>query len=345
GGPYDLAGADVAKWAQTDAPTDATAVFGPEDDPATATATAARPGPDGYRPATVHYLNASGHEVNTASPSVTPGGDIDTQEYDRFGHPVRTLEATDRAIALGTHPETERLVAELGLPADSASRARLLDHRTVFSPDGLDVVETLGPVYRASLAEQVEGQSTPASFTAEGESLVQLGATDPLRVQTLAQCCAGAGWSGGGHVFFAANEVGDNASFRVSVPEEGEYQLTALLTKAADYGVVQLSIDGQNVGGTFDGYNPTVTTTSYTAGSTVRLARGDHELRLTVTGKNPAAVAPYYQAGLDRVTLTKTTLNPTLPAGTPVVARDHNTNTYDEGKPDGKAYHLVTTAT
>ncbi|MER7754976.1 DNRLRE domain-containing protein [Kitasatospora sp. NPDC097643] len=345
GGPYAMSGPDVAAWAQTDAPTDATALFGPEDDPGTATASAATPGPDGYRAATVHYLNASGSEVNTATPSVTPGGDIDTTEYDRYGHAVRSLDATDRSIALGTHPDAERFVAELGLPADSASRARLLDHRTVYTSDGLDVAETLGPVYRASLAEAVAGQTTPAVFTAEGESLVQLGATDPLRVQTLAQCCAGAGWSGGSHVFLAADQVGDNASFRVSVPEEGEYQLTALLTKAADYGVVQLSIDGQNVGGTFDGYNPTVTTTSYTAGSTVRLARGDHELRLTVTGKNPAAVAPYYQAGLDRVTLTKTTLNPALAAGTPVLARDHNTHVYDEGKPDGKAYHLVTTST
>ncbi|MFI8085418.1 DNRLRE domain-containing protein [Kitasatospora sp. NPDC086009] len=345
GGPYDLGGPDVAAWAQTDAPTDATAVYGPEDDPGTGTATAARPGPDGYRPAVVHYLNASGNEVNTATPSTTPGGDIDTTEYDRYGHAVRTLEATNRAIALGTHPDTERLAAELNLPADSASRARLLDSRTLYTPDGLDVTETLGPVYRASLAEQVDGQTAPVTVTAEGESLVQLGATDPVRVQTLATCCAGAGWSGGGQVFLAADAVGDNASFRISVPEEGTYQLGALLTKAADYGIVQLSIDGQNVGAPFDGYSAAVTTTPFAAGPTGRLARGDHELRLTVTGKNPAAVAPSYQAGLDRVTLTKTTLNPTLAAGTPVVARDHNTNTYDEGKPDGKAYHLVTTST
>ncbi|MFJ3216708.1 ricin-type beta-trefoil lectin domain protein [Kitasatospora sp. NPDC086801] len=193
GGPYDLSGADVAKWAQTDAPTDATAVFGPEDDPGTNTASAAKPGPDGYKPAGVHYLNASGSEVNTATPSVTPGGDIDTKEYDRYGHVVRALEATNRSIALGTHPDADKIAAELNLTtADSVTRARLLDSRTVFTADGLDVAETLGPVYRASLAEQV---------------------------------------------------------------------------------------------------------------------------------------------------------NPTLAAGTSVVARDHNTNTYDEGKPDGQAYHLVTTAT
>ncbi|WP_104819470.1 DNRLRE domain-containing protein [Kitasatospora sp. MMS16-BH015] len=347
GGPYDLSGADVAKWAQTDAPTDATAVFGPEDEPGTHTATAAKPGPDGYRPATVHYLNASGNEVNTATPSVTPGGDVDTSEYDRFGHVVRTLEATNRAIALGTHPEADRFAAELGLPADSASRSRLLDSRTTYTADGLDVTETLGPLYRASLAEPVTGQTTPAVWTAEGENLVQLGATDTLRAQTKSSCgsCANTTWSGDTQLFFMANEVGDYASFRVSVPEEGEYQLGAVLTKAVDYGIVQLSIDGRNVGGTFDGYNPTVTSTPFNAGSTIRLARGDHELRLTVTGRNPSATTPFYQAGIDKLTLTKTTLNPSLTAGTPVLVRDHNTNTYDEGKPDGRAYHLVTTAT
>ncbi|MFF7456787.1 DNRLRE domain-containing protein [Kitasatospora sp. NPDC008115] len=344
GGPYDMGGADVAKWAQTDAPTDATAVFDPEDDPGTNTATPVKPGKDGYKPAAVHYLNASGNEVNTASPSVTPGGDIDTKEYDRYGHVVRALEATNRSIALGTHPDAARYAAELNLPADSAARSRLLDSRTVYTADGLDVAETLGPVYRASLTEQVGGQSTPVTSTWEAEKLPQLGATAPVRVINDNGALS---WSGGAQLNLVGTQAGAYDVMRVSVPEEGEYVLSGQLTRFNDHGVVQFAIDGQNVGQPIDTFdaNPAGSTAPYTAGQSVRLTRGDHELRFTVTGTNAGSQGDRYHAGLDTITLTKSTVNPTLPAGTPVVVRDHNTNTYDEGKPDGQAYHLVTTAT
>ncbi|MER7758047.1 ricin-type beta-trefoil lectin domain protein, partial [Kitasatospora sp. NPDC097643] len=235
GGPYDLAGADVAKWAQTDAPTDATAVFDAEDDPATNTASAAKPGPDGYKPASVHYLNASGNEVNTATPSVTPGGDIDTREYDRYGHVVRALEATNRSIALGTHPDAAKFADELNLPADPASRARLLDSRTIYTADGVDVLDTLGPVYRASLAEQVNGQTTPVTVTAEAEKLPQLGTNTKVQVDN--NCC-GLTWSGGAHLAIRGTAAGAFDSMRVSVPEEGDYVLSGQLTKNTDHGII-----------------------------------------------------------------------------------------------------------
>ncbi|MEV7603558.1 ricin-type beta-trefoil lectin domain protein, partial [Kitasatospora sp. NPDC089797] len=342
GGPYDLSGTDVAKWAQTDAPTDAAAVFGPEDGPGTGTATAAKPGPDGYKPATVHYLNASGNEVNTATPSVTPGGDIDTKEYDRFGHVVRVLEATNRSIALGTHPDTDKFVAEQNLPTDSASRARSLDSRTVYSADGLDELETLGPVYRASLAEQVNGQTTPVTVTFEAEKLPQLGTN--TKVQIDSDCC-GLTWSGGAQLGIRGTTVGAFDSMRVSVPEEGDYVLSGQLTKNSDHGVVQWAVDGQNVGQPVDTYSATAAVSPFTVGQSVHLARGDHEVKLTLVDTNTASGGERFHAGVDTVTLTKSTVNPTLPAGTSVVARDHNTKTYDEGKPDGQTYHLLTTAT
>ncbi|MEV7923951.1 ricin-type beta-trefoil lectin domain protein [Kitasatospora sp. NPDC088779] len=343
GGPNDLAGADVAKWAQTDAPTDATAVFGPEDDPGANTASAAKPGPDGYKPATVHYLNASGNEVNTAAPSTTPGGDISTTEYDRYGHAVRGLSATNRSIALGVHPDADKLAAELNLTtADSVSRARLLDSRTVYTADGLDVTEILGPVYRASLAEQVNGQTNPAVVTAEAEKLPQLGTNAKVQIDN--DCC-GVTWSGGAQLGIRGTAAGAFDAMRVTVPEEGEYVLSGQLTKNSDHGVIQWAIDGKDVGQRLDTYSASAAVAPYTTGAPVKLTRGDHELKLTVVDTNAASSGERFHTGIDTVTLTKATVNPTLAAGTSVVARDHNTNTYDEGKPDGQAYHLVTTAT
>ncbi|MEU7510957.1 DNRLRE domain-containing protein [Streptomyces sp. NPDC042898] len=161
GGPYDLDGASTAKWGQSDVPTDATAVFDVESTPGTNTATATTPGPDGYQPATVHYLNASAAEVNTATWSPTGAGDIDTAEYDRFGNTVRTLDATGRLLALGLGEDAAQRASELELPDDSAARAGLLDSRSVYSPDGQNLLEETGPVYRALLDEAVPAQADP----------------------------------------------------------------------------------------------------------------------------------------------------------------------------------------
>lgn len=148
GGPYDLDGPTSATWAQVDVPTDATAVFGPEDPVTTTTATPTSPGADGYRAATVHYLDSAAREVNTA----TPGGYVDTTEYDRFGNTTRQLDASNRALALTNYPNGAGALADLGLAQyDTATRATWLDTQTVYSADGIDKISELGPLHRIAL--------------------------------------------------------------------------------------------------------------------------------------------------------------------------------------------------
>ncbi|TWH72141.1 intein/RHS repeat-associated protein [Modestobacter roseus] len=155
GGPYDLDTAALATWAQTRGPTDATAIFGPEDVPSVTTASVRAPGKDGYRAATVHYLDASGREVNTATPSgpgAPPAGFIDTAEYDRHGNVVRSLDATNRLLALGLLPSSASDLAALNLTsADSATRAIALSSLSTYDPGGLDLVRTRGPLLRLAI--------------------------------------------------------------------------------------------------------------------------------------------------------------------------------------------------
>ncbi|WP_144425428.1 polymorphic toxin-type HINT domain-containing protein [Cellulosimicrobium cellulans] len=156
GGPYDLSSASLATWAQSDGPTDATAVFGPQDVPSVTTATATTPGADGYKPATVHYLNAAGLEVNTATPAgknAPVEGFIDTAEYDRTGKTIRTLDATNRLLALRKLPNAEQMLTEWGLQErTSIDLATLFDSRSVYSADGLEVVSETGPAQQLALA-------------------------------------------------------------------------------------------------------------------------------------------------------------------------------------------------
>ncbi|MER7456515.1 LamG-like jellyroll fold domain-containing protein [Micromonospora sp. NPDC126480] len=174
GGPYNLDSAAISTWGQVDLPTDATAVFGPEDDPGRSSATPGLPGTNGYRYATVHYLSAGGKEVNTA----TPGGYIDTKEYDRFGNVIRQLEATERALALGTLPDAADHLAELGLAgSDTATRALALSTVNTYSSDGLDLLETLSPTMSLVLENPVPDpdgsgplEAVPAGATVIGRA-------------------------------------------------------------------------------------------------------------------------------------------------------------------------------
>lgn len=170
GGPYDLTAATIGSWAQVEAPTDATAIFGPDTTISSSTATSTTPGPDGYAAATVHYLNGSGLEVNTASPAAAGTGavgDIDTTEFDRFGNTVRSLDATNRRLALGQLPDAPAQLAELGLTgASTATRALLLSTLTTYSADGLDQLSETGPARRLAVDNDPTTLTVTRSYTA-----------------------------------------------------------------------------------------------------------------------------------------------------------------------------------
>ncbi|MEU4690793.1 LamG-like jellyroll fold domain-containing protein [Actinoplanes sp. NPDC023714] len=171
GGPHDMTAAAVGTWGQKDLPTDATAIFDPEAPPARHNASPSSPGAGGYAYAKVHYLNAGGREVNTA----TPGGHIDTEEYDRFGNVVRELDATDRLLALGTLPDAATGLAELGLlESDTATRALALSTVRRFSDDGVDELETVGPTVTTMLEDALADPdgSGPLEAVPAGETVI-----------------------------------------------------------------------------------------------------------------------------------------------------------------------------
>jgi YD repeat-containing protein len=128
GAPYAMGSTDVAKWAQSDVPTQATAIF-PPDEPQ------GWPASD-YKRATVDYMDAQARTTNIAG----PGGAISTSEFNEFNAPIRTLSAANRAKAL-----------EEG--ANSAEIAKLLDTESVYVEEGGRLTETLGPQHTVKIAK------------------------------------------------------------------------------------------------------------------------------------------------------------------------------------------------
>lgn len=132
GAPYDMSGATIAKWGQKDIPTDATAIFPPDQVPADP--------PSSYSRAAVHYLDAEGQVVNTATPSGagTSAPSITMKETDEFGNVTRALSAQNRLRALAAGPE-------------SVKRSEELDVKRVFSADGIRLLEEWGPLHETRL--------------------------------------------------------------------------------------------------------------------------------------------------------------------------------------------------
>lgn len=127
GAPYAMGSADVAKWAQTDIPAEATAIF-PPDEPM------GWPAGD-YRRATVDYLDGADRLVNV----VSPGGTTATSEYNSYNDVTRTLSPDDRATALKEG-------------AKSAEVSQTLDTQSTYGSEGAELLSALGPLHTVKLA-------------------------------------------------------------------------------------------------------------------------------------------------------------------------------------------------
>ena len=172
--PEAMGTSDVAAWGQTDLPTDATAVFPADVVPASHTGSDLAA--SDYIRATITYADASGREVNTA----TPGGHITTTGYDRFGNTVRQLTAGNRELALtsATSGAAYDELALLHIAGDqSADRAGQLSTLSTYSGDGLQMLEEKGPLHLATLT------STLAAGT--GGTDVPAGTPWPVRQHTV----------------------------------------------------------------------------------------------------------------------------------------------------------------
>lgn len=109
-------------------------------------------------------------------------------------------------------------------------------------------------------------------------------------------------WSGDAQLFWTGAKVGATLTLEFEA-KAGKYDLTAVMTMAADYATVQFGMDDKPVGKPIDFYNsPDVVTSGLQTLGTVELKEGKHTLTLTITGANPSAVQKY-MVGLDYILL------------------------------------------
>jgi serine/threonine protein kinase/WD40 repeat protein len=88
------------------------------------------------------------------------------------------------------------------------------------------------------------------------------------------------------HQLFGAAQKGGHVTLGFDVPITTNYRLDIFFTKASDYGIVEIALDGKRLGERFDGFNREVVPSERVSLGSVHLTEGAHELQFTVMDKN-----------------------------------------------------------
>jgi hypothetical protein len=108
------------------------------------------------------------------------------------------------------------------------------------------------------------------------------------------------GWSDDQQLWWRDGKVGDRLVLEFHVKKTGMYRVVANLTKAVDYGIVKVGVDGEPPK-EFDRFHDAVKHDSLELG-TFKLVKGPHRLVVELVGVNEKAV-PRYMFGLDYLQL------------------------------------------
>ena len=112
-------------------------------------------------------------------------------------------------------------------------------------------------------------------------------------------------WSGDHHLWWTGAKPGDRLDLAFQVESPGEYEVLAVMTKAPDYGIVDLELDGKRVVESFDLFEKkgVITTGPVSLGHHV-LEKGGHKFSALLKGANKDA-AKSYMFALDYLYLKK----------------------------------------
>ncbi|MBN2211557.1 MAG: DUF2961 domain-containing protein [Sedimentisphaerales bacterium] len=111
------------------------------------------------------------------------------------------------------------------------------------------------------------------------------------------------GWSNDRQLWWQDAQPGDVLTLSFDAPAEGRYQITGVFTKAADYGIMDFTVNGQMLRQDVDFYNDEVVVAEVDLGE-AGLKKGANVMKVTIKGTNKLADRRY-MLGLDCLLLQK----------------------------------------
>ena len=110
-------------------------------------------------------------------------------------------------------------------------------------------------------------------------------------------------WSGNQILWWRGAKPGDKLVLSFDAPKAGRYRVAAYLTKSWDYGIHQLSLNGQKAGEPVDLWNKTVVPFGPVDLGVFELQAKDNRLAAEVVGTHPFARPKNFMFGLDAIVL------------------------------------------
>lgn len=111
-------------------------------------------------------------------------------------------------------------------------------------------------------------------------------------------------WSDDDQLWWTGSKPGKKLEIAMPVKEEGKYNVSVVLTKARDYGIVQFYVNDKKAGEPVDLHNEKVTNTEPISLGTFELPAGEQKLTVEIVGANEKAVKSY-MFGMDTIELKK----------------------------------------
>jgi len=112
-------------------------------------------------------------------------------------------------------------------------------------------------------------------------------------------------WSRNAQLWWRDGKVNDTLTVEFDMDKAGEYDVTLGITKAIDYGVFRIEINGETKAESADFFNQSVVARDIKLGP-CKLLKGKNKLKATIIGANPSAVKKH-MFGLDYILPTKLT--------------------------------------
>jgi hypothetical protein len=222
--------------------------------------------------------------------------------------PGQIQNETDSAVTLRTINDTV-VVAKDDIDDRRLSDLSVMPERQLDQLKPLEVRDLIG--YLASPTQvaprgprsTIDPKTNRVVGAIEGESMKIIGkSTGNARNQKMGGFAKDR-WSGADQLWWSGGKPGETLELAIDVEETATYDVEIVMTKARDYGIVQLSIDGLPLGNSVDLYNtPDVITTGVLTFPGRELKQGSHKLEVKIVGSNPEAVKAF-MFGLDYVRL------------------------------------------
>ena len=248
---------------------------------------------------------------NLLDPSAIVGKDYRSTIIETKNGRVVTgllMKETDSAVTLRTINDTV-VVAKSEIEERKLSDLSIMPEGQLntLTPDEVrDLIAYVGSPTQVALRgpkAPIDAKTHKVPNALEGESLKILKVTAGGAAGQGMSGFAADKWSGDNHLWWTGAKPGARLELELPIAADGTFAIECVLTKARDYGIVQVWIDGERLGGQIDCFNvPDVVTTGVITFEPRALGKGNHMIAFEIIGKHPDAV-PGFMVGVDFIRL------------------------------------------